>query len=293
MTYTRFRQLWRNRPNLSTPITAEALNHIEDGLVGIDQDKSPGLKDWRAGTYRAGWPAIFAGSLYAARDTTTEPPIVGRPLAAPITNTSQWHHNATAGVAGDVARLVDNNIGGSASAFEYRSILEAATHTQLVGASVSAEVRIQDPAQNSWNRGFLIGVIDASKPTTTTALAGGNSTGSGFYGVQVSPVGFQSVHNGRADEVLVATGAGRFEWSMLALEFRDADAANLAISLTRDGADLARFLIPRPTFASYRLAFGVFSRAATDGAFVQMQGTPTLGQQSTHWRRLSAVADLT
>lgn len=31
--YAKFRALWKNKPDATTPITAEALNHFEDGLV--------------------------------------------------------------------------------------------------------------------------------------------------------------------------------------------------------------------------------------------------------------------
>lgn len=32
MAYAKFRAVWKNRPDVSTPITAEAMNHIEDGV---------------------------------------------------------------------------------------------------------------------------------------------------------------------------------------------------------------------------------------------------------------------
>ena len=33
MAYTKFHEDWKNRPNFTTPITAEALEHIEAGIA--------------------------------------------------------------------------------------------------------------------------------------------------------------------------------------------------------------------------------------------------------------------
>lgn len=33
MAYTKFHVDWKNRPNFSTPITAEAMEHIEEGIA--------------------------------------------------------------------------------------------------------------------------------------------------------------------------------------------------------------------------------------------------------------------
>jgi len=31
--YSKFRESWKNRPNFTTPITAEALEHMEEGIA--------------------------------------------------------------------------------------------------------------------------------------------------------------------------------------------------------------------------------------------------------------------
>lgn len=38
MPYTKFRSLWKNIPDVSTPITAEAMNHIEDGVAAAHSE---------------------------------------------------------------------------------------------------------------------------------------------------------------------------------------------------------------------------------------------------------------
>lgn len=38
MAYAKFRAVWKNRPDVSTPITAEAMDHIEGGLVSAHSE---------------------------------------------------------------------------------------------------------------------------------------------------------------------------------------------------------------------------------------------------------------
>ena len=41
MAYTKFNENWENSPSENTPITAEALNHIEQGLVDVETTPGP------------------------------------------------------------------------------------------------------------------------------------------------------------------------------------------------------------------------------------------------------------
>lgn len=293
---------FKDLPDETTPVTAAFLNRLEATLADLDAmvdahaitlatlaaDKSPGLLDWASGTYRAGWPAIYGGQLYVARDTTTEPPVVGAPLSAPVSEPVEWAHNAIAGIDAGVVSLVN----GAAASGAGPTVLERATHTNLIGTTISVEARAQDSSSNVTNRGLMIGILDAAKALTTTNLSAASS---GFYGVRLGPGVLYAVSNGGSSGTLMTSqsGVGLFDWSTVGVRFLEASATELTVVLSRDGVELGRGNIAKPPSSAYRIAIGSHVATALTATQHQVRGVPVLGQQSAHWRRVGAVADLT
>lgn len=49
MSYTKYNEAWENSPSEATPITAEFLNHIEQGLVDVETTPGPAGPEGPAG----------------------------------------------------------------------------------------------------------------------------------------------------------------------------------------------------------------------------------------------------
>lgn len=301
---------FKNLPDTTTPVTAEFLNAVESALVvlsgqhgsqqsvldahtlalnQLEASKSPGIKDWAPGTYRAGWPAIYNGSLFAARHATTDQPIVGQPLAGHV-NSEAFTRNNTMTASGDLVGMFDGTVNNSDAA----SVIENATHEGWAGGSVSVTARLDS---GNTNRVFQLGILPAAAPLTTRPLRAANSA---FWGIQIGAnhgsqntayaVANGALGSGTAHPIGTATtGAGVGTY---AVEFTPMPGGQCLIVGTFGDRELIREMRPAPDWSEFRVAAGAQSGAVTGTSVISLSGTPTVGAQSPNWRRLTNVSDL-
>lgn len=300
---------FKNLPDETTPVTAEFLNGVESELIelrGLHESQqamldahavtlatlatraAPGLMDYDpAVTYHRGWPAIYAGSLYASRvDGNPHAPIAGAELPGPVSDPAHWSHNGVAAVTDGVVSLLDgatvNNAGPS--------VVELEAHDGLAGLTVEAELKLNDSQTSSTSRGLMLGILDGSKPVTAGGFYNANS---GFYGVRITPLGWYVALNGSSSTLLAPAsgGSGIFDWSRIGVTFEPLDDRTMVLIATRNGVEVGRANIATPAFDTFRVAAGSVVNAAGTSTLHQLRGTPTVGIQAPTWRRIGAVAD--
>lgn len=283
---------FKDLPDTTTPVPADFLNRLEAAVIALEGRAAPGITAWAPGTYRKGWAAIHAGSLYIARQDTTDAPIVGQPIASGVSGDG-WQRNGTGATTGDVVNVMEGPIPAASSPVA-PTVIERATHSGLVGTTLTIEARVSSANAGSASYGLALGVINADRPTSQQTLI---STGSTFWGWYLTPQGFRYYANNAGGAVGAAgAGLGVFDWSTLSVEYAPVDASTMAMILSRNGTELRRQTVPIPAYSTFRTALGSFingGAAVPVSEVHSVRGLPSLGGQSQHWRRVAAVADIT
>lgn len=288
---------WGEVTGKPTEFPPSAHTHPVSDVIGLTatlSGKSRGILPWSAGTYLPGEPAIYAGSLYAARVETTDAPIVSAALGGPVSTVpGEWHLNSTGTISTNVDAGTEtvSLMNGTASSPSSSALIEDDTHTGWVGMTLTTQARVADPTGTTATRGLALGIIDAAKGTTPHTLL---TSGSGFWGAHITPSGLYIVADGTLTQAGAnASGQGLFDWASIGVAFTPTDGG-VRIAVTKDGAAFYAATVSAPLFSTYRIAYG--SRLASGSAtasYHQVRHTPTLGVQSDDWRRICAVADLT
>ncbi|WP_083662417.1 MULTISPECIES: SGNH/GDSL hydrolase family protein [unclassified Rhodococcus (in: high G+C Gram-positive bacteria)] len=164
MAYSRFRSAWKNRPDTSTPITAEALDHFEEGVKAAHDVLDGRLSDT---ALNATYAPVSGSAAYApatplavATRSKTGNPRLSTSAAAALsdgTATAQMtrvRHRATAG-AHSVRFVYTNIAGGSVgpnpitvkAAFEYSlgAIVPVFFNGSRTGVCAPGGILVSDP----------------------------------------------------------------------------------------------------------------------------------------------------